>query len=134
MKKGIINIFIGVLCIVGVVFIYLYYQSSDELPQLTKEEVESVVMNKIDTGEEINLDIAQFVEYYNQISDVEENEEGAGTMITVEIKVNLKSGEKISVGHSGDQFEVSLEDEQGKVEQYWGKQQNINNLLMTGKY
>ncbi len=58
MKKGIINIFIGVLCIVGVVFIYLYYQSSDELPQLTKEEVESVVMNKIDTGEEINLDIA----------------------------------------------------------------------------
>ncbi len=134
MKKGIINIFIGVLCIVGVVFIYLYYQSSDELPQLTKEEVESVVMNKIDTGEEINLDIAQFVEYYNQISDVEENEEGAGTMITVEIKVNLKSGEKISVGNSGDQFEVSLEDEQGKVEQYWGKQQNINNLLMTGKY
>ena len=96
--------------------------------------MESVVMNKIDTGEEINLDIAQFVEYYNQISDVEENEEGAGTMITVEIKVNLKSGEKISVGNSGDQFEVSLEDEQGKVEQYWGKQQNINNLLMTGKY
>ncbi len=65
---------------------------------------------------------------------MEENEEGAGTMITVEIKVNLKSGEKISVGNSGDQFEVSLEDEQGKVEQYWGKQQNINNLLMTGKY
>ena len=71
---------------------------------------------------------------YNQIYDIRNNKKGEGTTPASRIIIELKDGTEIGIYNSGDQFEVSFINSDGKICQYWGKQQEIANMLYHGVY
>ncbi len=124
------------ILLIGVLIFLLYVTQKNRLPVIREDDVVSITFesNFNDKYEVKNLDINEFIEYYNQISNLVENKEGEGSTATSLIMVKLKSGTTINIGNSGNDFEISVKDNNRNVKQYWGKQHNIRNLLYYGKY
>ena len=136
MKKRMKYIVCISILLIGVLIILLYVTQKNRLPVIREDDVVSITFesNFNDKYEVKNLDINEFIEYYNQISNLVENKEGEGSTATSLIMVKLKSGTTINIGNSGNDFEISVKDNNRNVKQYWGKQHNIRNLLYYGKY
>ena len=105
-----------------------------ELPKLKAEDVARIHYDGNEFNDNKELDIEEFLVYYNQIYDIRNNKEGAGTTADRRIIIELKDGRKIGICNSGDQFEVNFTKSNGKRCQYWGKQQEIANMLYHGVY
>lgn len=132
-KKPMIIITVAILAVATLIIVLLLVNRELELPELKTENVSSVYCETSD-NEKIDLDIEEFLGYYNQIYDLRNNEEGAGTTPTSMIIIELKEGKEIRIYNSGDQFEVNFSDDDGENRQYWGKQQQIANMLYHGLY
>lgn len=132
-KKLMIIITVTILAIATIIAALFFSNRELEIPKLKAEDISGVYCETSD-NEKINLDIEEFLGYYNQIYDLRNNEEGAGTTPDSSIVIELKDGNEISIYNSGDQFEVNFSDEDGDKQQYWGKQQEIANMLYYGLY
>ncbi|MBQ2982483.1 MAG: hypothetical protein IJD58_10245 [Lachnospiraceae bacterium] len=132
-KKHIIFIAITVFAMAAIIVTIFLFNRKLELPKLEKDDILSVHYHTsaIDFRE---LDIEEFLGYYNEIYDIRNNKEGAGTTADTRIIIELKDGQKIGISNSGDQFEVDFTKSNGKRCQYWGKQQEIANMLDYGVY
>lgn len=132
-KKHIIFIAITVFAMAAIIVTIFLFNRKLELPKLEKDDILSVHYHTsaIDFRE---LDIEEFLGYYNEIYDIRNNKEGAGTTADTTIIIELKDGQKIGISNSGDQFEVDFTKSNGKRCQYWGKQQEIANMLDYGVY
>ncbi len=134
-KKKVLVVSISCL-VVGVLLFLLYTYNKPSLPEVTEEEVLSITFDRMEDGvyKTSNLSIKEFLQYYNKIGQLVENEEGEGSTATAIIIISLKSGTTINIGNSGTDFEISVKTKSREVKQYWGKQTNIRNLLYNGKY
>ena len=132
-KKHIIFIAITVFAMAAIIVTIFLFNRKLKLPKLEKDDILSVHYHTsaIDFRE---LDIEEFLGYYNEIYDIRNNKEGAGTTADTTIIIELKDGQKIGISNSGDQFEVDFTKSNGKRCQYWGKQQEIANMLDYGVY
>ena len=132
-KKHIIFIAITVFAMAAIIVTIFLFNRKLELPKLEKDDILSVHYHTsaIDFRE---LDIEEFLGYYNEIYDIRNNKEGAGTTADTRIIIELKDGRKIGICNSGDQFEIYFTKSNGKRCQYWGKQQEIANMLYHGVY
>ena len=132
-KKHIIFIAITVFAMAAIIVTIFLFNRKLELPKLEKDDILSVHYHTsaIDFRE---LDIEEFLGYYNEIYDIRNNKEGAGTTAHRRIIIELKDGQKIGICNSGDQFEVNFTKSNGERCQYWGKQQEIANMLDYGVY
>ena len=99
------------------------------MPHLKESEVEFVKLETFDGRQDQNLDIKTFLKYYNTIYDVRKDDNHGETTPNSRITIQLKSGESIIFWQSCGDIDIDL-----KGEQYWGKQQNIFNLLKNGEY
>lgn len=132
-KKHIIFITISILVMVVVIVAIFLFNRKLELPKLETDDILRVHYHTsaIDFRQ---LDIEEFLRYYNEIYDIRNNKEGAGTTPDRRIIIELKDGQEIGIYNSGDQFEVNFTKSNGKRCQYWGKQQEIANMLSHGVY
>lgn len=134
-KKLIIIITSAVILAVALIAALLLVDRELELPKLKADDISKVYCEMFkDEGIRIDLDVEEFLAYYNQIYDLRDNKEGAGTTPDSKIVIELKDGEEISIFNSGDQFEVNFRENDGERHQYWGKQQEIANMLTHGFY
>ena len=132
-KKHIIFLVSGLFIIVAIIVIAILLNKKVELPKLKVEDIERIYCDKFDDND-IQLDIEEFLGYYNQIYDIRNNKDDQGTTSLSKIIIELKDGTEIVIWNSGDQFEVAFADSDGKRYQYWGKQQEIANMLRHGVY
>ncbi len=105
-----------------------------ELPKLESADISKVYFDDCSESEKEILDIDEFLEYYNNIYDIRDNVLGEGTTPETYIRIELRNGEEISISNSGDQFQVDFKNDKGEGKQYWGKQQEIANMLRYGFY
>lgn len=132
-KKHIFFITISILAMVVIIVAIFLFNRKLELPKLKAENIVRVYRDEFEDSK-IELDIEEFLGYYNQIYDIRNNKEGAGTTPDRRIIIELKDGQEIGIYNSGDQFEVNFTKSNGKRCQYWGKQQEIANMLFRGVY
>lgn len=132
-KKHIIFLVSGLFIIVAIIVIAILLNKKVELPKLKVEDIERIYCDEFDDND-IQLDIEEFLGYYNQIYDIRNNKKGEGTTPASRIIIELKDGTEIGIYNSGDQFEVNFINSDGKICQYWGKQQEIANMLYHGVY
>ena len=131
MKIGIV----AVIFVVALVVVLAITKKELQLPKLEVEDISKVYNKRLDAfnAEKVDLDIEEFLRYYNQIDELRNNKEDAGTTPSSKIVIELNNGEEISIHNSGDQFQVSFEEGDDRF-QYWGKQQGIANILEHGVY
>ena len=134
MKKKSLIIVASVIVIISLTIVLLMKNNKLELPKLEADDISNVYYHKHDKNETGNLDIEQFLVYYNQIYNIRDNVYGAGTTPDSSIVIELKAGDEIRIINSGDQFEVSFYNSEREKQQYWGKQQEIKNMLVHGFY
>ncbi len=127
-KKAIFTLLVICLIFAGT-YIFFTYKTSDKLLELQADEVESIYLYRLDSGNEEIQDIETFVGYYNQIYDVVEDKEAVGSVATCILTIVLKSGETIYLYNYSDDFAIIA-----NGNQLWGKQLNICNLLWYGRY
>lgn len=108
--------------------------SKDEIPEINAKDVARIYYEDFTENGEKELDIDQFLTYYNQIHDVKENKTGEGTTPESRIVIELKNGKEIGIYDQSKKFEVNFEDDNGKTQQYWGMQEEIYNMLRHGAY
>ena len=132
-KKHIFFITITVFAMVAIIVTIFLFNRKLELPKLETDDILSVHYHT-SSDDFQQLDIEEFLVYYNQIYDIRNNKEGAGTTAHRRIIIELKDGQKIGICNSGDQFEVNFTKSNGERCQYWGKQQEIANMLYHGVY
>lgn len=137
MKKKPLIITVSAIVIIVIISLAVTLLMTDKelvLPELEADDISNISYIMLDKDETTNLDIEEFLTYYNQIYDIRNNELGEGTTADRSIVIELKDGSKISICNSGSQFEVSFCDSDGESQQYWGKQQGIYNMLLHGFY
>ena len=132
-KKNLIIITAIFITVVVMIIVLFLVNRKLELPTLTAEDISKVYRDTFDDNK-IDLDIEEFLGYYNQIYDLRDNKEGAGSTPTCRIIIELKDGGEIGIYNSGDQYEINFTDGDGERHQYWGKQQEIANMLYNGVY
>lgn len=108
--------------------------SKDEIPEIKADDVARIYFDDFTENGEKELDIDQFLTYYNQIYDVKENKTGEGTTEESRIVIEFKNGKEISIIDQSKKFEINFKDDKGKSQQYWGKQEEILNMLRYGVY
>lgn len=133
-KKNVICIAMSVLAIAVIIVTLFLVNKKLELPKLNIENVAKIYCYNMDEDYEIELNVEEFLGYYNQIYDIRNNKDDQGTTSLSKIIIELKDGTEIVIWNSGDQFEVAFADSDGKRYQYWGKQQEIANMLRHGVY
>ena len=121
----------GILLLAIALVVVLLYANGffDIMPHLKEREVEFVQLETFDGRQAQNLDIKTFLKYYNAIYDVRKDDNHGETTPSSRITIQLKSGESIIFWQNCEEIDIEL-----KEEQYWGKQQNIFNLLKSGEY
>ena len=132
MKKKLLIIVATVIVIISLAIVLLLVNKKLEIPELEAGDISNVYYDILGENKSMNLDIEEFLGYYNQIYDI--REVTGGTTPDSRIVIELKDGSDISIYSSGDQFEVNFYDSEGKLTQYWGKQQEIYNMLIYGFY
>lgn len=132
-KKHIFFITIAILAMAAIIVTIFLFNRKLELPKLKAEDILCVHYD-VSSSDIRQLDIEEFLGYYNQIYDIRNNKEGVGTTPDSRIIIELKDGQEIGIYSSGDQFEVNFTNSDGERCQYWGKQQEIANMLYRGVY
>lgn len=132
-KKHIFFVAITIFAMTVIIVTLFLFNRKLELPKLKAEDIVRVYCDEFE-DDKIELDIEEFLGYYNRICDIRNNKEGAGTTPDKRIIVELKDGREIGIYNSGEQFEVNFTDRDGRRCQYWGKQQEIANMLYHGVY
>lgn len=124
-----------VVILIIVVIHNTFFKEKMEL-NLDEQDVKSVKLCYLGRMEDDtkNLDVEEFVKYYNMIYDVRENKDGIGSTPETKIIIELKSGEIIEIYDPGFSFEVNIQSDNGEIKQYWGRQENIDNMLNEGEY
>ena len=75
-------------------------------------------------------EITNFVEWFNDCTDIRLNKEFAGEATIVGITITLDDDKEISIVESGENFEVQFYDPiKGDSVSYWAKQKEIEELL-----
>ena len=133
MKKKPIIITVTIVVATTFILTLLLLNRELELPMIKTEDISRVYRDTFD-GNVVELDIEEFLSYYNQIYDLRDNKKGEGSTPTCRIVIELKSGKEIAMLNFGDQFEICFDGSEGKRHQYWGKQQEIANMLYKGFY
>ena len=108
--------------------------SKDEIPEIKAKDVARIYYDDFTENGEKELDIDQFLTYYNQIHDVKNNKKGEGTTSESRIVIELKNGKEIGIYNQSKKFEINFQDDEGKNQQYWGMQEEILNMLKYGAY
>ena len=108
--------------------------SKDEIPEINAKDVARIYYEDFTENGEKELDIDQFLTYYNQIHDVKKNKTGEGTTPESRIVIELKNGKEIGIYDQSKKFEINFQDDNGKTQQYWGMQEEIYNMLRHGAY
>ncbi len=134
MKKKLIIITATIVALATLIISLLLFNRELELPRLTADDISNIYYHDTDKNETVDLDIEEFLGYYNQIYDLRDNKEGAGSTPSSWIKIELKDGQEIGIYNTGKQFQVSFTDNDGERHQYWGRQQEIYNMLYKGFY
>ena len=134
MKKKLIIITATMVALATLIISLLLFNRELELPRLTADDISNIYYHDTDKNETVDLDIEEFLGYYNQIYDLRDNKEGAGSTPSSWIKIELKDGQEIGIYNTGKQFQVSFTDNDGERHQYWGRQQEIYNMLYKGFY
>ena len=132
-KKIIIPIAIVVLAVAAIITCLFFINRKLELPSLEADDVSKIYLDTCDNNI-TELDIEEFLGYYNQINDLRNNKKQEGSTSTSIIIIELKDETTIQIHNSGDQFEISFYNEKGEHCMYWGKQQEIYNMLYHGSY
>lgn len=132
-KKILITVVIVVLALIvgGLAWALM---SKDEIPEINAKDVARIYYEDFTENGEKELDIDQFLTYYNQIYDVKENKTGEGTTPESRIVIELKNGKEIGIYDQSKKFEINFRDDNGKTQQYWGMQEEIYNMLRHGAY
>lgn len=103
--------------------------------QISLDEVETIILWGIKIPEGYNgrkateNEAKEIIEWFNSAFDISENKDFAGITPNAGIRIDLKSGEKISIFNTGKDFEVQRNDVKSKDISYWAKEQNIEQLL-----
>lgn len=134
MKKKLIIITATIVALATLIISLLLFNRELELPRLTADDISNIYYHDTYKNETVDLDIEEFLGYYNQIYDLRDNKEGAGSTPSSWIKIELKDGQEIGIYNTGKQFQVSFTDNDGERHQYWGRQQEIYNMLYKGFY
>lgn len=124
------------ILLIGVLLLLLYIARNDRLPVIEEDDVKSLTLRGLfdEVYETRELNVKEFIEYYNQISDVVKDKEEGGTTPPSQIIIELKSGTTIYIDNFGDDFNIRIYEPNKKEKLYFGKQHNIRNLLYYGKY
>lgn len=132
-KKILITVVIVVLALIvgGLAWALM---SKDEIPEINAKDVARIYYEDFTENGEKELDIDQFLTYYNHIHDVKENKTGEGTTPESRIVIELKNGKEIGIYDQSKKFEINFQDDNGKTQQYWGMQEEIYNMLRHGAY
>lgn len=129
-NKRIIIIIIAI-AIIGLLIWWISYMSG--IPKIKAEDVARVYYDGPEFNDNKELDITEFLDYYDQIYDVEKTD-GAVTTSTSWIVIELKDGKKIDISSQiKGKFLVSYEKDD-KPRYYWGSQEQIYNMLRHGSY
>ena len=123
---------IGSILVIAITLVVVFLYANgffNIMPHLKESEVEFVKLETFDGRQDQNLDIKTFLKYYNTIYDVRKDDNHGETTPSSRITIQLKSGESIIFWQNCEEIDIEL-----KEEQYWGKQQNIFNLLKSGEY
>lgn len=130
-NKRIIIIIVAV-AIIGLLIWWI--SSMNGIPKIKAEDVARIYYDGPEFNDNKELDIEEFIGYYNEIYDIKENKLGEGTTPESWVVIELKSGEEIIIYDQSKKFEVNFENGRGKIKQYWGKQEQIYNMLRHGSY
>lgn len=126
MKK---TIFISVFVLIGLIvwFGWNEYSTQSLHKEISGNEVSEIKLwgswgseERIGNMEEKK----KIIDWFNNITDIRENENFSGSTPSSGIEIELNSDERISILRSGKDFEV-----QRNGISYWGKQPNIRDLL-----
>ncbi len=123
---------IGSILLIAIALVAIFFYVNgfyNIMPHLKESEVEFVKLEIFDGRQDQNLDIKTFLKYYNTIYDVRKDDNHGETTPNSRITIQLKSGESIIFWQNCVDIDIHL-----KEEQYWGKQQDIFNLLKNGEY
>ena len=135
-KKVLNSVIIAVVAIFISVIVVMVINSKKSIPEIKAGDVERVYYDGYFDGHygQKELDIDQFVEYYNEIDNIKENKNDEGTTPESWIVIELKDGSEVRIYDQSMKFEVVFEDDDGEIKQYWGEQEQIYNMLRTGSY
>lgn len=127
---------IGIIVILGLIVGGIVWAliSKDEIPEIKAKDVARIYYEDFTENGEKELDIDQFLTYYNQIHDIKNNKTGEGTTPESRIVIELKNGKEIGIYDQSKKFEINFQDDNGKTQQYWGMQEEIYNMLRHGAY
>jgi heme/copper-type cytochrome/quinol oxidase subunit 2 len=129
-NKRIIIIIVAV-AIIGLLIWWI--SSMNGIPKIKAEDVARIYYNGPPEYDEKDLDITEFLYYYDQIYDVEKTDGGVTTS-TSWIVIELKDGKKINISSQiKGRFLVSYE-KGDKPRYYWGSHEQIYNMLIHGSY
>ena len=123
---------IGSILVIAITLVVVFLYANgffNIMPHLKESEVEFVKLETFDGRQDQNLDIKTFLKYYNTIYDVRKDDNHGETTPNSRITIQLKSGESIIFWQNCADIDIDL-----KGEQYWGKQNDIFNLLKSGEY
>lgn len=135
-KKVFNSAVIAIVAILISVIVIMVINSKKTIPEIEVGDVERVYYSGYFDGHygEKELDIDQFVEYYNEIDNIKENKNGEGTTPESWIVIVLKDGSEVWIYDQSMKFEVNFKTDDGEIKQYWGEQEQIYNMLRTGSY
>ena len=135
-KKVFNSAVIAVVAILISVIVIMVINSKKTIPEIEAGDVERVYYDGYFDGHygQKELDIDQFVGYYNEIDNIKENKNDEGTTPESWIVIVLKDGSEVWIYDQSMKFEVSFKTDDGEIKQYWGEQEQIYNMLRTGSY
>lgn len=135
-KKVFNSAVIAVVAILISVIVIMVINSKKTIPEIEAGDVERVYYDGYFDGHygQKELDIDQFVGYYNEIDNIKENKNDEGTTPESWIVIVLKDGSEVWIYDQSMKFEVVFKDDDGEIKEYWGEQEQIYNMLRTGSY
>ena len=135
-KKVFNSAVIAVVAILISVIVIMVINSKKTIPEIEAGDVERVYYDGYFDGHygQKELDIVQFVGYYNEIDNIKENKNDEGTTPESWIVIVLKDGSEVWIYDQSMKFEVVFKDDDGEIKEYWGEQEQIYNMLRTGSY
>ncbi len=127
-----ISVVIVLVILLSIADYLCFKKEKKSVYKLEAEDIKQITAYYFGNKSEV-LDTEEFLTYYNDVLWYCENTEGIGTTPDTVIEIELVSGEEIGITDSGFNFEINIPGENG-ITQYWGVQENIENLLKTGDY
>ena len=130
-KKVLWTAIVLVVCFVVVLVVCIKVN----IPTIDKDEVVRVYYGGWEGKGKRELDIDEFLNYYNDIYDIEKSKYGSVTTPPSDITIELENGKYIRISYQTTKFFlISFEDDDGQWKTYFGKQKEIHNMLTHGEY